>query len=207
MQGTGSERNKTRVCTFGLLQTPPTHPTPFFFSASTPIAVGRIGKGWKTESLVTQKKKNTHCSCAIDCDAESFDSIVLEGNHSANCQSAGSQIDPISFYFAEDDLWGYLSCAPREVPPPGFARFKALEILEEKKNDAYYNFKILKERLPLLTACMSWPCRCREKKNKPEGDRRKCDLKKIKNDGGSLRNDGYFGSGKLLISTLLLTPP
>lgn len=41
-------------------------------------------------------------------------------NHGANCQSAGSQIDPISLIFAE----GYLSCAPGEVPPPGFACFK-----------------------------------------------------------------------------------
>jgi len=170
MQGTGSERNKTRVCTFGLLQTPPAHPTPFFFLARARRSQSAgLAKVEKQKVSSPKKKNNTHCSCAIDCDAESFDSIVLEGNHSANCQSAGSQIDPISFYFAEDDLWGYLSCAPREVPPPGFARFKALEILEEKKNDAYYNFKKLKERLPLLTACMSWPCRCREKKEQTGG--------------------------------------
>lgn len=33
----------------------------------------------------------------------------------------------------------------------------------------------------------------------------KCDKKK--NDGGSLTNYGYFGSGKLQLGTLMLTPP
>lgn len=52
-------------------------------------------------------------------------------NHSANCQSAGSEIDPISLIFAE----GYLSCAPGEVPPPGFACFKhsKSQIMQKKK--------------------------------------------------------------------------
>lgn len=89
----------------------------------------------KIENLI----KN-HCSSAIDSDADFyfFDSVVLEGNHSANCQSAGSQIDPISFIL-QRTIWGkeerrgftYLVLQMRFLLRV-FACFKTLQISDYK---------------------------------------------------------------------------
>lgn len=116
MQGTGVRKSRL-VLHIWLLQP---------FCAITPIAVSR-GLA-KVGNLVKYQS-------SPGADFYFFDRLVLGGNHSADCQSAASQIDPISFYFADDDLWGYLSCAPAEVPPPAFVWFETLDSSDHEKND------------------------------------------------------------------------
>lgn len=94
-------------------------------------SAGVFGKGWKISSKISPLLQPTPGA-----DFYFFDRLVLGGgNHSADCQSAASEIDPISFYFAEDDPRGYLSCAPAEVPPPAFVWFKTLDISDREEKD------------------------------------------------------------------------
>lgn len=80
------QKERTQYCTFSWCN------PPFLRDSAYCSMQGR--QRLKIENLI----KN-HWSCAIDWmqTLYFFDSVVLEGNHSTNCQSAGSQIDPISF--------------------------------------------------------------------------------------------------------------
>ena len=120
MQGTGSERADS-YCTFG---------------CCNPFARLRLLQSagvWQRLEILSNISPLLQASPGAD--FYFFDRLVLGGNHSADCQSTASQIDPISFYFADDDLWGYLSCAPAEVPPPAFVWFKTLDSSDHVKND------------------------------------------------------------------------
>lgn len=63
------------------------------FCTSTSIAVSGLAK---VENWRCCHKSLLLCN-RFWCRLDFLDNIVLGGSHSANCQSAGSQIDPISF--------------------------------------------------------------------------------------------------------------
>lgn len=56
-----------------------------------------------------------------------YDGIVLEGNSSVNCQSAGRSDSSNYFHIVQEGLSGYLSCGPAEVPPLVLAWFEHLQ--------------------------------------------------------------------------------
>lgn len=102
----------------------------------------------------------------------------------------------------------YLSCAPEEeVPPPPplvFAWSKHL-----KSQDTGNFFKNIYLSPGCFMGCLGKACEEGKKKKKglhlkkkraQQRRQAKNVIKKI--DGGSLRNYGYFGSGKLRIGTL-----
>lgn len=91
---------------------------------------------------------------------------------------------------AEDGLLGYLSCAPREVP-----------LLVFKKN--WEKKPQIKSQISSLLR-MSWP-RVEEEKRKKSSEEKAEDQRRLEKNWSKC--DGYFGSGKLQIGTIMLTPP
>lgn len=92
---------------------------------------------------------------------------------------------------AEDGLLGYLSCAPQEVP-----------LLVFKKNTLEKKPQIKSQISSLLR--MSWP-RVEEEKRKKSSEAKAEDQRRLEKNWS--KSDGYFGSGKLQIGTIMLTPP
>lgn len=114
-----SERGPTCIAHL-VVATPP-------FCAILPLAV----------SGAWQRLKNTKTTLEQSKSDEDFILLTGEflgvgGNHGADCQSAGSQIDPISFILQRTICEVYLSCAPEEVPPPVFEWCLTHEISHEE---------------------------------------------------------------------------
>lgn len=167
MQGTGSQRLVLHIW----LLLPP------FFCAILPFAASRAGKGW-THKLLSKKKSVQSIPMHFIPAIAHFSRV----NHSANCQSAGRQIDPISLIFA-----GYLSCAPEgELWDTWNLKWRKKKMICICKNIPAYR--------------MSWACKrgAEASKNRSaqlQRNRRKCD----KTGGGKRKNYGYFGRGDLPI--------
>lgn len=100
---------------------------PPLFCAILPLAVSGAWQRLKnTKTTLEQSKSDEDFILLTD------EFLGVGGNHGADCQSAGSQIDPISFILQRTICEVYLSCAPGEVPPPVFEWCLTHEISNEE---------------------------------------------------------------------------
>lgn len=149
--------------------------------------------GCKQKIFKTKKEGKKISSCAISPHAHFISPYTSRGRSQRKFPISG-QSDWSNQYFsslAEDGLLGYLSCAPQEVP-----------LLVFKKNTWEKKPQIKSQISSLLR--MSWP-RVEEEKRKKSSEAKAEDQRRLEKNWS--KSDGYFGSGKLQIGTIMLTPP
>lgn len=151
--------------------------------------------GCKQKIFKTKKEgeKKNHSSCAISHMHTLSLRTLPEDDHSANFLSAGSQIDPISIFplLQRTVCWvTYLVLHKRFL-----SWYLKKNTLEKKPQ--------IKSQISSLLR-MSWP-RVEEEKRKKSSEAKAEDQRRLEKNWS--KSDGYFGSGKLQIGTIMLTPP
>lgn len=150
----------------------------------------------QTEDLQDQKRREKKSVLVQSPHMHTLSLRTLpEDDHSANFLSAGSQIDPISIFplLQRTVCWvTYLVLHKRFLS----WYLKKKKHLREKKPQ-------IKSQISSLLR-MSWP-RVEEEKRKKSSEAKAEDQRRLEKNWS--KSDCYFGSGKLQIGTIMLTPP